>query len=417
MQQPTLNLAAPSLVEPDASDVLLLVEDEPTNLKVLYETLSGRGYRLLTARSGEQALAIAVKAHPVLILLDIMMPGIDGFETCQRLKANPDTCDAAVIFLSALEEAKDKVRGLGLGAVDFISKPFDAEEVVARVETHLKIQRLERTLLRKNRELADAAQRMKLELESAARVQQSFLPEAMPLVDRARFAWVYRPCQDLGGDYLNVFAFDEHNVGVLIVDVCGHGVASSLLTVSVARTLSDIRGNRSLVVEASATEKSVCRISAPSDVLRRLNKLYPMDMRARLYFTCLYGVLDIDARCFRFSSAGNPGPIVVHADGQAETHDLPGVPIGLLPEAHYEERVLELNPGDRLYFYSDGLSEERNAKGQLFGTQRMQTTVAQSGELEIEESIATLIGEVIAWRGSESLHDDVAIVAVEMTGP
>ena len=416
MQQKHTTPSVASSPEADASDVLLLVEDEPSNLKVLYETLNGRGYRLLTAKSGEQALAIALKAHPVLVLLDIMMPGIDGFETCQRLKANPETRDAAVIFLSALEEAKDKVRGFALGAVDFISKPFDAEEVIARVETHLTIRRLERTLLRTNRELAAAAQRMKLELEAAARVQQSFLPEAAPDVEGARFAWAYRPCQDLGGDYFNVFAFDRRHVGVLIVDVCGHGVASSLLTVSVARTLSALRGNRSLVMEASATEADAYRISAPSDVLRRLNTLYPMDMRARLYFTCLYGVLDLEKPCLRFASAGNPGPIVVHSDGSTERHDRPGIPIGLLADADYEDYTLALQPGDRLYFYSDGLSEERNPDGRLFGAERMRSVIADTVKLGLDESIAKLIGAVVAWRGSESLHDDIAIVATQLSG-
>ena len=116
---------------------ILLVDDEPTNLDVLRETLAGPNYRLFVARSGEEALKVARRAKPLIVLLDVVMPGIDGYETCRRLKDDPDTRDAAVIFLSALNDPKDRVRGFEAGAVDFISKPVQAEEVIARVNTHL----------------------------------------------------------------------------------------------------------------------------------------------------------------------------------------------------------------------------------------------------------------------------------------
>jgi DNA-binding response OmpR family regulator len=117
------------------SPQILLVDDNATNLQVLYQTLESRGYRLLAARSGKDAIAIAQRAVPDLILLDVMMPDMDGFETCARLKADARTRDCAVIFLSAVTEAREKVRGLDLGAVDFVNKPFQAEEVLARVRT------------------------------------------------------------------------------------------------------------------------------------------------------------------------------------------------------------------------------------------------------------------------------------------
>ncbi len=129
-------------VPADEAGRILLVDDEATNLHVLRETLTGPNYRLFVARSGEEALKVARRAQPSLVLLDVVMPGIDGYETCRRLKEDPDTRDAAVIFLSALNDPKDRVRGFEAGAVDFISKPVQAEEVIARVNTHLTIQRL-----------------------------------------------------------------------------------------------------------------------------------------------------------------------------------------------------------------------------------------------------------------------------------
>jgi len=139
---------------------VLLVDDTPANLQILHQTLRGQGYRLLVARSGEQAVEIARKARPELILLDIMIPGMDGYAVCRVLKEAPATRDIAIIFLSALDDTAAKVRGLELGAVDYISKPFQAAEVIARVETHLKVRRLEQCLTRANTELRELNERL-----------------------------------------------------------------------------------------------------------------------------------------------------------------------------------------------------------------------------------------------------------------
>jgi eukaryotic-like serine/threonine-protein kinase len=139
---------------PEDADRILLVDDDVTNIDVLRHTLDGRGYRLFVTRSGENAIEVARRVHPLLILLDIVMPGMDGYETCRRLKADPETREAAVIFLSSLDETRDKVRGLEAGAVDFVSKPFQSDEVVARVNTHVTLQKLRRQLEARNTELA-----------------------------------------------------------------------------------------------------------------------------------------------------------------------------------------------------------------------------------------------------------------------
>ena len=154
------------------ADRILLVDDDPTNLDILRNTLDGHGYKLMAATSGEDALRVALRARPSLVLLDVLMPGIDGYETCRRLKGDPATADAAVIFLSALEDAREKVRGLKAGAVDFVTKPFEPEEVLARVHTHLTVQRLQRQLAGRN-----------AELQRELAVAQELLTEARRRVD------------------------------------------------------------------------------------------------------------------------------------------------------------------------------------------------------------------------------------------
>ncbi len=160
----------------NAEEAILLVDDNPTNLQLLFETLDGRGYKLLIAKDGKSALSIAGKAQPNLILLDIMMPEIDGYEVCRQLKANPATAEIPVIFLSALTETKDKVQGLDLGAVDYVTKPFQPDEVIARVNTHLTIYRLNKKLQEANDLLEERVKKRTTQLEELNRAYQRFVP-------------------------------------------------------------------------------------------------------------------------------------------------------------------------------------------------------------------------------------------------
>jgi len=254
---------------------ILLVDDNSSNLKLLSQALEHQGYKLLFAKSGEEALSIAKKAAPELILLDIMMPGLNGYEVCRRLKEDTVTQESAVIFLSALDETTDKVKGLDLGAVDYISKPFQAKEVIARVKTHLTIFRLKKSLSRRNKELEAANSRMKQDLEAAARVQQALLPQRFPESTPWRFAWIYRPCAELAGDSLNVFKIDDRHVCLYVLDVSGHGVPAALLSVTVTRSLSLFADRFSLVTEPSDDPRGYTIVN-PAEVARRLNAIYPV---------------------------------------------------------------------------------------------------------------------------------------------
>ncbi len=166
---------------------ILLVDDNPGNLEVLNGILSDCGYRLLVATDGERALKIAREQQPDLVLLDIMMPGMDGFEVCRRLCAEDSTRDCAVIFLSALDETKDKVKGFDVGAVDYVAKPFEAEEVLARVRTHLELRRLQQDLVEKNRDLEHELQvARELTEQAGARVDGALIGDSPQIASLRR---------------------------------------------------------------------------------------------------------------------------------------------------------------------------------------------------------------------------------------
>jgi len=390
---------------------ILLVDDNPTNLQVLYQTLGGRGHELRVAKSGEDALAIARKVRPHLVLLDIMMPpGIDGFETLARLKAEPELAETAVILCSALDETKDKVRGLDLGAVDYITKPFEADEVIARVDTHLTLFRLRRDLARRNAELEAANRRMKEDLDAAARVQEALLPAASLELEDFDFAWRYRPCTELAGDALNLVRLDEDRVGLYVVDVSGHGVPAALLSVAVTRSLSPSADPAALVPLPGASQAID---HSPADTASRLNTLYPMAGNGNHYFTLIYGILDATAHTFRFVTAGHPGPVVVPRDGGGRHVLVPSLPLGIVPHVPYADSVVELAPGDRVYLLSDGLYEERRDDGTQFGLERLTEALTAHRRLPLDRSLDAVLEDLATWRGDDRFTDDVSVLGVE----
>jgi DNA-binding response OmpR family regulator len=312
--------------------MILLVDDHPNNLNMLVDSLSPYGFELSVAPDGETALQQSQEYPPDLILLDIMMPGMNGFETCARLKEHEKTKDIPVIFMTALSDSDNRVKGFSVGAVDYVTKPLQLEEVVARVSIHLKIRalqiQLEETIsnLRQEvgeRKLAEEAAReamvlsdkanvqMRKDLAAAARVQHALLPASPPVIPGVSFAWIYQPCAEVGGDSLNVFQINDHQIGMYVLDVTGHGVSASLLSVTLTHVLVPQRDPSSLLTREDLFE-GVGALSSPAEVATRLNHMFPMSEETHQYFTLIYGILDTQERIFRYVCAGHPAPLAIN---------------------------------------------------------------------------------------------------------
>jgi len=200
--------------------LILVVDDTPLNISVITGALKDT-YRTKVATSGAKALAIAVADEkPDLILLDVMMPEMDGYEVCRRLKADPTTREIPVIFLTAQTDAEDETHGFQVGAVDYVHKPFSPAVMKARVHTHLA--------LRETREkLARQLLAIQKELETARLIQQSILPQTVPQIDGLEIAARYVPMASVAGDFYDFIAVDKKHVGILVADVSGHGMPAA----------------------------------------------------------------------------------------------------------------------------------------------------------------------------------------------
>ena len=272
----------------------------------------------------------------------------------------------------------------------------------------------------RNRELEKASEvikgqnkKMKQDLEAAARVQQSLLPTTLPRTNRAQFAWAYRPCDELAGDILNVVQIDDRHVGLYVVDVSGHGVPSALLSVSVARNLIPHSDRWSLIVEPDVDGQEHV-VVGPADVASRLNGLYQMDARNHQYFTLLYGLLETRKGLFRYVSAGHPGPVRVRLSEPPRMYTQQAFPIGMMDFSTYEEAAIDLRTRDRLYLYSDGVTEETNPDDEPFGDERLLHALDESRGLTLEESVQSLVESVLSWHGTTQLSDDLSVLAVEV---
>jgi sigma-B regulation protein RsbU (phosphoserine phosphatase) len=355
---------------------------------VLSQTLEKLGTRLLFAKNGETALAIAQKACPNLILLDIMMPGIDGFEVCRQLKANPETRKIPVIFLSALDETGDKVRGLQLGAVDYIAKPFQPEEVIARVNTHLTIHRL-------NCEVQQQRDELEHELLVVSQLQRNLLPERLPEIAGLKLAVHYETSRYAGGDYYDIVQMPDGKMGVLVADAEGHAAPA---TVMMAMTCALFRSC------ATSLGKPDQLLSYLNDNLCKVNR--------GSFVTAIYAVYDPLSRTLKMARAGNPLPILYRpSEKKAVELSCEGVLImGLYPYAEIPVTELKLQPGDRLLFYTDGITERFNDQREIYGINRLLQQVGSTDTDELPDILARIMDDLSRFAGPRPADDDMAML-------
>ena len=402
---------------------ILIVDDNEINRMLLSKMLEKKGFRLFEAANGKEALKIALGKLPDLILLDIMMPEIDGYEVCQYLRERKETTDIPIIFLSAKSETDDKIKGLESGAVDYITKPFSLGEVLARVKAQLKIRSLTKSLKRSNNSLRKALselekrqERIEDDLRAAAIIQKSLLPGFSPVLDTVNFAWEFKPSDKIGGDIFNLFSLDDRYLGIYVLDVSGHGVPSAMVAVTVSQLLKppdNISGNS--ILKKKIDEPPYYEIAPPGKVLSTLDKAYPIE-RFEKFFTISYILFDFIEGNILYSNAAHPFPVLVRKNGQMELLDKGGTIIGLGNGDSFEEGSAKLNPGDRLYVYTDGIVEYRNSEKVFFGQKRFYETLIDHRTLPLDETLAKVVEALESFDHTLTPQDDITLLALEFTG-
>ena len=377
---------------------ILIVDDTPINLRLLGQMLVEHGYQVRPVPDGAMALDAVHAEPPDLILLDILMPGMDGYEVCEQLKAHTHTRDIPIIFISALDATEDKVKAFATGGVDYVTKPFQIEEVLARVETHLALRRLQK-------QLQDANRRMERELALAGQVQASFLPRALPGIPGWQLAVALNPARETSGDFYDVNLLPNGCLGLLVADVVDKGVGAALF---MALSWSLIR--------TYAAEHPM----QPEAVLSAVNHSILKETSAHQFVTVFYGILDPVTGTLIYCNAGHCPPYLFRAQSWAELQKLgpTGAALGIFEDRPWVQGVVQLAPGDALVLYTDGVTEARKGPGSLFGDERLlravRTGLESRGTQEpsAQDVVDAIMMEVGQFVSGAPQSDDIALMVL-----
>lgn len=364
---------------------ILLVDDTPVNLELLKSLLEAEGFRTISATNGAAACELSGTEAPDLILLDVMMPGKSGFETCAELKSNPKTADIPVIFLSALDDVKSKVKGLRIGGVDYVSKPIHGDEVIARIRVHLRISENNRAIARENR----------ARMEELRNAQQAILvlPENFP---EASFAVHYKPLEGAGGDFYDVVKIDSGVFGYFVADVSGHGASAAFLTSAIKALLRQYTGP----------------LFSPEDTLRGIDTVMRQMLGEEQYLTACYANLNRRTGKLVVVSAGHPPVIVVRTSGEALTLQMDSDPLGIFSALVIHRKEVRVSPGDRFFLYTDGMIETAPGAARGEGLERLVGLCVRHRADSLRDAVAMIAADVHS--GGEIVQDDLLLLGIEV---
>jgi sigma-B regulation protein RsbU (phosphoserine phosphatase) len=370
---------------------VLLVDDAKANLDILVEGLKA-DHKLSLALNGEMALQVAARMPPDLVLLDIMMPGLDGYEVCRRLRQMPETAEVPIMFLSSLEEVQNKTRGFEAGANDYLTKPFELPEVKARVKSLLKA-----------KAYSDAVkEQIASELRVAREIQMGMLPHDFAPLEQAygiSFGALLEPAREVGGDLYGVCAAGPERLVVFLGDVSGKGIPASLFMVraiSLARLLAR-------------------EIAEPERILARLNDELAADNPSGMFVTFLCAVFEPGSGRLKLANAGQCCPILLPASEPPRwaVKSL-GTALGFEPGLEFERTELTLHGGDTLLLYTDGVSEAFNPQEELYGDDRLLAAATALAGQSAPQLAAGLLQQVRAFAGTAPQSDDIAILTLKV---
>ena len=369
---------------------ILIVDDVKANVDILVQALRDE-YKLSVALDGNTALRSIEKNSPDLVLLDIMMPDLDGYEVCRQLRAREATRELPVMFLSALEDVTNKAHGFEVGGNDYLTKPFEVLEVKARVRSLLKA-----------KAYADAVREaMARDLRIAREIQMGILPADLAAATRGTGLDVHaviEPAREVGGDLYEVLRVSDKRVVAALGDVSGKGIPAALfmaVVVTVLRTLAR-------------------QIVEPDEILRRLNDELAEQNPRGMFVTLQCLVFDLENRRVLCAGAGHH-QLAVLSPGRPPRLACPssGRPAGLMLSNPIEGEALPLEPGETFVLFSDGVSEAMNPEEDFYGEERLLAALATASGATAAETVTRVLADVRAFTAGAKQSDDITVLAVQ----
>ncbi|MCE1188968.1 MAG: SpoIIE family protein phosphatase [Ignavibacteria bacterium] len=397
----------------------ILIADDLIEGRLLLEGyLRQLGHQVTSVEDGDQAFETLVNSEISFLITDWMMPNLSGVDLCKKIRSYPFDRYVYIILLTARSGRDEIIEGLDAGADDFLAKPFIPLELKSRITTGARILALERKLEDKNRALEEnqailqrALSIITRDLEAAAILQKELLPSDFMHCNGYNVYWLFEPSQVVAGDIFNYFQPDEDHLIFYQLDVAGHGIASAMLSYTLSKFLSPHLGNHNLLLSGELS--SVSYMNSPSVILDRLNEMFYTESDAMQFFTICVGALNLKTHELKLSRAGHPYPMLIRNDGSSELVNLKGVPIGIIQHATYQNTACSLEVGDRLYVYSDGITEAQNPSGEVFGEARLKDFFLKNISMPLKNVVFLLQAELTDWRGHTAFSDDISLLVIE----
>ncbi len=376
---------------------ILVVDDSPTTRELMRACIAAEGFaNVATAADGGEALRVVEEQTPDLVILDLAMPVLDGFQTCAALRERPATRDVPILVQSATDKASDIARAFEVGANDILGKPFKPIELTRRMRVHLENRQMIKSLL-------TFRQRVEQELDSAREMQQFICPsretmKAASVRHGLDLGAAYRPTSEIGGDIWGLIDGEEQ-LSVYLADFAGHGVPAALNTFRLHTMISRLGSDP----------------IAPEAALGRLNNELCGALRPGQFATMIWASLNRRTGLLSYATAGSPPPLIWPAgpDGLPRLGKGSGLPCGFVKDVVYERHDIQTAPGFRFMMFSDALIEARGPGGEMIGEDGLLRRAAPvtSAQFDADQLVNAVVAETVD-RGDIRIDDDLTVIAL-----
>ncbi len=379
---------------------IILVEDQLSTSLIIQTQLESWGYTVVCAQHGQEALDLLQEDLYPIILTDWLMPVMDGLELCQKIREKDSSNYTYVILGTSKNSQEDLINGLEAGADDFISKPYNSAELRIKLRNAERIIGYETRLIEKNVQLKKAMSQIQHDLEQAAEVHRSLLPTEAESHQGINADWLFFPSNKVGGDIFNIVPISPNYFAVYLVDVVGHGIAAAMEAMAISKFLTP--------------NFLHYQLNSASSVAKELNGIFQSTDTVMQSFTMALGILNTRTNQLRMVHAGHPPSLLIHRDGTSHVIEGGGLPLGILENSTYTDSVTQLEKGDRIYLYSDGVLECENAQEEFYGLNRFKQLLETTADQSLSQSLEIIHSSIKRWGNNESFDDDVTILAIQL---
>ncbi len=401
---------------------VLIVDDSRAHLRLMATVLSRWGYSVRTAERGAEALEILEQGGVGIVISDWIMPEMSGIELCEAFRRVHADRYVYFILLTSKTDGEDVATGLEAGADDFLTKPLDRNELRARMSAGERLIKMQHAVVEKNQllestlnELQSVYDAVARDLVEARRLQQSLVPERQLSYDGADVSLLLQPSGHVGGDLVGAFEDTNGQLAVYSIDVSGHGIASALLNARLAGYLSPTSPAHNLALRPDGT--GGYRLHTPDEICQRLNALLIADIETELYFTMSFAVIDLTTGAVELAQAGHPNPMIQRVSGAVEFPGEGGMPVGLLEEAMFGTIRFQMSPGDRLFLYTDGFTEQVDPDGAMLEEEGLTRLAQEFTDARGQDFLDALVWSLSNFAGDRDFDDDLSGALFEYRGP